>query len=84
MSNNKIITEIICQNIAPLESLSKEIKSNSLKIGMLADNGSGKTFISRMFRLLEKNIIIKDDEINKLISFGNFVITLNIYSINII
>lgn len=47
-------TIIQCQNIAPILNLSKEISSNSLKIGVFANNGSGKTFISRLFRLTEK------------------------------
>jgi hypothetical protein len=66
----KIKTILTCSNIAPLENLSKEIESNSLKIGILADNGSGKTFISRMFRLTE-HIDLKDEgkSTNKLITF---------------
>ncbi|MDR0603341.1 MAG: hypothetical protein LBG80_03450 [Bacteroidales bacterium] len=52
--NNKIKTTIKCQNIAPLENLDKEILSSSLKIAVFANNGSGKTFISRLFRILEK------------------------------
>jgi len=66
----KIKTILTCSNIAPLENLSKEIESNSLKIGILADNGSGKTFISRMFRLTE-NIDLEDEgkSTNKLITF---------------
>jgi len=53
MGNEKITTTIKCQNIAPIEHLEKEIKSNSLKIAIFASNGSGKTFISRLFRLTE-------------------------------
>ena len=66
----KIKTTILCENIAPLENLSKVIESNTLKIGVLADNGSGKTFISRMFRLTE-NIDLEDEgkSTNKLITF---------------
>ena len=66
----KIKTILSCRNIAPLENLSKTIESNSLKIGILADNGSGKTFISRMFRLTE-NISLEDEgkSTNKLITF---------------
>ena len=43
-----------CTNIAPLVNLDNEFENSSLKIGMFANNGCGKTFISRMFRLLEK------------------------------
>lgn len=73
--DSKIKTTIKCQNIAPLENLDKEIQSNSLKIAVFANNGSGKTFISRLFRLTEKNAELQlgDDEISptdKLLSFG--------------
>ena len=46
-------TKIDCQNIAPILNLTKEIKSAALKFGVFANNGSGKTFISRIFRLTE-------------------------------
>jgi hypothetical protein len=72
---SKIRTTIKCQNIAPLENLDKEIQSNSLKIAIFANNGSGKTFISRLFRLTEKKseLQLGDDRISptdKLLSFG--------------
>jgi len=72
---SKIMTTIKCQNIAPLENLDKEIQSNSLKIAIFANNGSGKTFISRLFRLTEKKseLQLGDDRISptdKLLSFG--------------
>lgn len=75
MADQKIKTEIKCQNIAPIESLTKQITSSSLKFGVFANNGSGKTFISRMFRLTENlKEIILDDEGNsptdKLITLG--------------
>ena len=37
-----------------MESLDNEFENNSLKIGVFANNGCGKTFISRIFGLLEK------------------------------
>jgi len=46
-------TKIDCQNIAPILNLTKEINSAALKFGVFANNGSGKTFISRIFRLTE-------------------------------
>jgi AAA domain len=52
---DKIKTIIQCQNIAPIDNLMREITSNSLKFGVFANNGSGKTFISRLFRLTEKS-----------------------------
>lgn len=59
---------IECNNLAPIKHLKREIKPANLKIGIYADNGSGKTFISRMFRLLEGNSDFNPDD---LISFGS-------------
>lgn len=59
---------IECNNLAPIEHLKREIKSPNLRIGVYANNGSGKTFISRMFRLLEGNNYFCPDD---LISFGS-------------
>lgn len=53
MANKKIRITIGCKNIAPLENLHKDIFTGSLKICVFANNGSGKTFLSRLFRLLE-------------------------------
>jgi wobble nucleotide-excising tRNase len=69
-----IRTNIQCENLAPLEKLTEEINSGSLKIAILANNGCGKTFLSRIFRLLEKNRspITSDNgkvETDKLITF---------------
>lgn len=86
MPEQKIKTEISCQNIAPIKGLNKEISSSSLKFGVFANNGSGKTFISRMFRLTEKSEELELDEegyspTDKLITLGenygnfNFKIT---------
>ena len=54
--------------------MTEEINSGALKIAVLANNGSGKTFLSRLFRLLEKNhppILIENgkSETDKLITF---------------
>jgi len=79
--NSKIKTTIKCQNIAPLENLNKEFQSNSLKIAVFANNGCGKTFISRIFRILENQKMLELEEdgtspTDKLLSFekttGNF------------
>ncbi len=72
---DKIKTNISCENIAPIENLNREIQSGSLKIGVFANNGSGKTFISRLFRLTENQIELKLEDdgtspVDKLISFG--------------
>lgn len=67
---------IQCTNIAPLTKLDNEFENNSLKIGVFANNGCGKTFISRMFRLLEKENVTENTEgvvvanTDKLISLG--------------
>ena len=76
MPRQKIKTEISCHNIAPIEDLNKEITSNSLKFGVFANNGSGKTFISRMFRLTEKTKTLELSEegnspTDKLITLGH-------------
>ena len=62
MPEQKIKTKINCQNIALIESLTKEITSSSLKFGIFGNNGSGKTFISRMFRLTENSEELQLDE----------------------
>lgn len=75
MADDKITTVIKCQNIAPIENLTREIKSSSLKMGVFANNGSGKTFLSRLFRLTEKQDELVLDEnskspTDKLLTFG--------------
>lgn len=74
MAGEKIKTNIQCQNIAPIKNLNRLISSNSIKIGVFANNGSGKTFISRLFRLTENtNQLELENEISptdKLISIG--------------
>ena len=75
MADDKITTIIKCRNIAPIENLTREIKSGSLKMGVFANNGSGKTFLSRLFRLTEKQDELVLDEngkspTDKLLTFG--------------
>lgn len=75
MADDKITTVIQCQNIAPIENLTREIKSSSLKIGIFANNGSGKTFLSRLFRLTEKQdeLVLDEDKkspTDKLLTYG--------------
>ncbi len=48
-----IKTTLKCNKIGPLDDLNSSENSSSLKFGVFANNGSGKTFISRMFRLAE-------------------------------
>lgn len=53
MGDEKIKVHIGCQNIAPIENLASHFAVGALKIGVFANNGSGKTFISRLFRLMD-------------------------------
>lgn len=61
-----IKTRITCENLAPLLKFDEELESDTLKIAIFANNGSGKTFLSRMFRLAEKEYIVVADEKGKL------------------
>ncbi|BAV94988.1 AAA family ATPase [Ichthyobacterium seriolicida] len=72
----KIVTKINCKNVAPLSELSGTINSGSMKIGVFANNGSGKTFLSRLFRLTEqiKTAELGEDDhsqTDKIISIGS-------------
>lgn len=62
MASNPII-KIKCENLAPIKNLFAEIKPKNLRIGIYANNGSGKTYISRAFRLLENNYEFKPDSL---------------------
>lgn len=55
------------ENIGPHKEINFTGQASSLKMGIYANNGSGKTFISRLFRLIEEQNIEKS---NKLLSFG--------------
>lgn len=61
----KIKIELGFNNIAPLVELNERIEADSIKYGIYANNGSGKTFMSRMFRLTEKDIKLEIDENGK-------------------
>ena len=61
MAKKTIKTKIKCENLAPLTHLEKELNTSMLRIGIFANNGSGKTFLSRIFRLLEGTISSADD-----------------------
>ena len=60
----EIRASIRCQNIAPFEDLSGDFNVSSLKLGIYANNGSGKTYLSRMFRILEptNSSMVLDDK----------------------
>lgn len=51
-----INTHLIVNNIGPHLSLNHNGNLGNLRIGIYANNGSGKSFISRMFRLAENSI----------------------------
>lgn len=55
------------ENIGPHSNINFSGKSSSLKTAIYANNGSGKTFISRLFRLIENPVSQKSD---KLLSFS--------------
>ena len=56
-----IRTKIKCENLAPFIHLEKELNTSMFRIGVFANNGSGKTFLSRMFRLLEGQVVTNED-----------------------
>lgn len=63
----KISAEIKAFNIGPHSSLQSKINLNKKKIAVFANNGSGKTFLSRAFRLLQDPSI---DKVNKILTLG--------------
>jgi len=67
MKGKNINTKIEAQNIGPHENLSASFPMSALKIGIFANNGSGKTFLSRMFRLINVNVA---DKSNKLLALN--------------
>lgn len=76
MADDKIKIYFGCQHIAPIENIQREFHVGSLKVGIYANNGCGKTFISRLFRLLElpQKILVLDENgyspTDPLIRFG--------------
>lgn len=61
MAKKTIRTKIKCENLAPFTYMEKELNTSMLRIGIFANNGSGKTFLSRMFRLLEGPLSSTED-----------------------
>ncbi len=55
------------QNIGPHVALNSTLELPPLKIAVFANNGSGKTFLSRMFRMVDRPGI---DAVNKALSIG--------------
>jgi hypothetical protein len=73
MAEKKITVTFGAIDIGPFNNLSNSLRFRSLKVGVFANNGSGKTFLSRMFRLLDNPTIEKANiviSINK--NLGNF------------
>lgn len=71
MADKKNITATLeATDIGPHVSLSNSLKFSSLKIGVFANNGSGKTFLSRMFRLLNNPTV---ESVNKVLSINKKV-----------
>jgi hypothetical protein len=64
-----ISIEITTSNLGPHEALVSKLQTSSLEIGIYANNGSGKTFLSRAFRLLTKKDLQIEDS-NKLLTIG--------------
>ena len=54
-------------NIGPHKNLDCSLNFSSLKVGVFANNGSGKTFLSRMFRLVENSEV---EHTNKVLSLN--------------
>lgn len=64
-----ISIELSTTNLGPHEALNTKLQTSSLEIGIYANNGSGKTFLSRAFRLTTKQILQPEDS-NKLLTIG--------------
>ena len=65
----KISFRIQATNIGPHTNLNQSFDTGSLQLGLYANNGSGKTFLSRIFRFVTKsNPSAKD--VNKLLTLG--------------
>ncbi len=62
----KLTIGLEIENIGPHDKINFKEETSSLKTAIYANNGSGKTFISRLFRLIENPISQNSD---KLLSF---------------
>ncbi|MGG7662603.1 AAA family ATPase [Dyadobacter sp. BHUBP1] len=65
----EITLDLVTSNLGPHEALSAKIQTSSIEIGIYANNGSGKTFISRAFRLLA-NENPKPEDSSRLLTVG--------------
>lgn len=64
-----ITFELSTVNLGPHEALNTKIQISSLEMGIYANNGTGKTFLSRAFRLSSKEELDSNDS-NKLLTIG--------------
>ncbi|TCN61045.1 hypothetical protein D0809_03970 [Flavobacterium circumlabens] len=64
-----ITFELSTVNLGPHEALNTKIQISSLEMGIYANNGTGKTFLSRAFRLISKEELETTDS-NKLLTIG--------------
>jgi ABC-type cobalamin/Fe3+-siderophores transport system ATPase subunit len=65
----KIRFEIQASNIGPHTNLNASFETGSLQLGLFANNGSGKTFLSRIFRFIT-NANISPKDANKLLTLN--------------
>lgn len=67
--SKKIIyrTSIKATNIGPHKNLSSTLDLSKKKVAVFANNGSGKTFLSRMFRLISEP---SAEKVNKILAIG--------------
>lgn len=75
----KITLNLKASNIGPHENLNANLNLGNLEFGVYANNGSGKTFLSRAFRLLSKKDL-KIEDSNKLLTLGK---TDGLFNLNI-
>lgn len=73
-SNNKIKLNLNIENLGPHKNMELKHETNSIKMGVYANNGSGKTFISRVFRTAcsSHDLPISDDLLTRKTSEGKF------------
>ena len=65
----QINVEFIAKNLGPHKNLTERIQVRCLELGIFATNGSGKTFLSRAFRLTDKTDLDITDS-NRLLTLG--------------
>jgi wobble nucleotide-excising tRNase len=66
---SKIRFRIQAKNVGPHINLDQSFDTGSLQLGLFANNGSGKTFLSRLFRYISKSNPVAEDA-NKLLTLN--------------